>query len=135
MPVYPGIIAGARIMTAPATMPTFIAAGLVWNRRFQPMISHQVLLRLRALPAGDWLFAQVIARGAGSGAQLTCATPAGWTLIHTDVTTVSTHVKQFIFTQEHDGFAMPAFNWDGGTNYGSWGAIEDLRLFGYQRHA
>lgn len=114
MPLYPGI-AAAAFSAPPLALPTFVAAGA--GSGTATPATDLTPGAPAGIASGDWLIAQVTARGTGTGAQLTCATPASWSLIHTDVTTVSSHVKQFIFIREYDGiFAMPAFNWDGGTN-------------------
>lgn len=111
---YPGISAAAS-ETAPLAMPTFVAAGAGSGNATLGGGTDLTPGAPAGIAAGDWLFAHVVVRGTGAIAQLTCATPATWSLIHTDSTTTSSHCKQFIFTKEHDGSAMPTFNWDHGT--------------------
>lgn len=114
MPIYPGI-AAAAFAVPPLAIPTFVAAGA--GSGTATPATDLTPAAPASIATGDWLFAHVVSRGTGSGGQLTCATPADWALLHTDVTVTSSHVKQFIFAREWDGvFAMPAINWDSGTN-------------------
>ena len=104
---YPGITASA-FAAAPPTIPTFIVAG---TGNGQSVDTNPLTPGLPAgIVNGNLLIAQVGIRSSVAGT--TCSTPAGWTLIHNDVTTLSSRMRQFLFTQVYAGGAAPSFTWD-----------------------